>query len=82
MSDLKSYLLYCRRCRYIRDWPEKAAYESDALPTERAAYMCVNPERRNPARVIPEDAPFSPCASEGARTCPMKADGVTLEVKR
>lgn len=77
---MDSYSLHCKGCKYIRDWPEKSAYESDALPCEVAAYMCVNPERRNPARVIPEDAPFNPYASEGARTCPMKADGITVGV--
>ena len=77
---MNSYRLRCRGCRYIRDWPEKSAYESGALPCKVEAYMCVNPERRNPARVIPEDAPFNPCASEGARTCPRKADGITVEV--
>lgn len=79
---MNNYRTRCRGCRYIRDWPEKSTYESDALPCEVAAYMRVNPERRNPVRVIPEDAPFNPCASEGARTCPMKADGITLEVER
>lgn len=67
-------------CRYIRGWPEKSAHESGALPCKVEAYMCVNPERRNPARVAPDDAPFNPCASEGARGCPMKAEGITVEV--
>lgn len=77
---MNNYRPRCRGCRYIRDWPEKSAYESGALPCEVAAYMCVNPERRNPARVMSDDAPFNQCASEGALGCPMKADGITVEV--
>lgn len=79
---MNRYKLRCKGCRYLRDWPEKSAYESDALPCKVAAYVCVNPVRRNPARVKPEDAPFNPCASEGAWACPMKAEGITLEGKR
>lgn len=67
------YCLHCKGCRYLREWPEKHEYEAEALPYAAPAYMCVHPERRHPMRVIPEDSPYNPCASEGARTCPRKA---------
>jgi hypothetical protein len=37
------------------------------------AYMCVHAGRRHPARVNKEDAPYNCCASEGARSCPIKS---------
>lgn len=73
-----SHALRCSRCCFLRECPEKWRYERDAFgqawsESHRIAYMCVHPERRHPMRVNREDAPYNPCASEGARSCPMKS---------
>ena len=73
-----SYALRCSRCCFLREWPEKWRYERDAFgqawsESHHMAYMCIHPERRHPMRVNREDRPYNPCASDGARSCPIKS---------
>lgn len=72
-----SYATRCSRCRFLREWPEKWRYERDAFgpawsESHHMAYMCVHAARRHPVRVNRDDRPYNTCASEGARTCPIK----------
>ena len=72
-----SHALRCARCCFLKEWPEKWVDERETFgpswdETHHMAYMCVHPERRHPMRVNREDRPYNPCASDGARSCPIK----------
>ena len=72
-----TYKHICARCMYLRKWPEKFRREREAFgstwdESHHMAYMCVHPGRRHPVRVNREDAPYNTCASNGARSCPLK----------
>lgn len=68
-----SYALRCRTCRYLREWPEKTAWEREAMGDGRGkAYMCVHPGRAHPARVEMDDVPYNCCSTSGAWECPVK----------
>ena len=73
-----SYALRCSRCCFLKEWPEKYVDERETFgpawaESHRMAYMCVHAGRRHPMRVNREDRPCNPYASDGARTCPIKA---------
>lgn len=71
------YAFRCRGCRWLREWPEKTAWEREALGGGCGkAYMCVHPERPHPARVEIDDAPYNCCSTATARECPMKLNHV------
>ena len=79
-----SYTLRCSRCCFLKEWPEKWAYERETFgpawtESHHMAYMCVHAGRRHPARVNKEDAPYNCCASEGARSCPIKTGFERME---
>lgn len=67
------YALRCRGCRWLREWPEKTAWEHEAMGGGRdKAFMCVHPGRAHPARVEEHDEPYNCCSAEAARECPIK----------
>ena len=73
----ESYALRCSRCCFLKEWPEKWVDERETFgpswdETHHMAYMCVHAGRRHPVRVNREDRPHNPCASDGARSCPIK----------
>ena len=73
-----SYALRCARCCFLKEWPEKWVDEREVFghswdEMHHMAYMCVHAARRNPVRVNREDCPYNPCASDGARSCPIKS---------
>lgn len=79
-----SYTLRCSRCCFLKEWPEKWAYERETFgpawtESHHMAYMCVHAGRWHPARVNKEDAPYNCCASEGARSCPIKTGFERME---
>lgn len=68
MRGIDSYSLQCRKCRHAKK------HTREYLDGNRVylGLVCTHPARVQGVYVNLDDCPYNPCASENARSCPLK----------
>lgn len=68
MSGINSYRLQCRKCMHVN---KHTRVYLDGTRVH-LGFVCAHPARTQAVYVNSDDCPYNPCASENARSCPLK----------